>query len=1101
MAPSATPSAPFLPEGLLLDLLAISLAGVKVLRPVYSPTAELVDFAITYLSPTGQRMLGLAERPGGTLLTRFPHAVAAGILVYYQRVYEAGASDLYEVNYQADGLDNYLRLAARRSGDWLVVSFTDTSNQPRSAVETTLRESQAREHAAHREAETQRLRLHQVLMKVPASLALLSGPDHAYELVNPTYAQLLPPGLALGASPREAIPRIAKSDFFELLDRVCATGEPFYEEETEAWGSPQAVGQPEPRYYRTALQPIRNAQGEVADVLHFAVDITAQVAARRQVEQLNHELEARVRERTGQLAAALHAAERQRAELTTLFEQAPVSIAILDGPDYVVRLANQNLLDLWDAPAAQVLNQPFFEAMPEARGLGFEELLTQVVQTGEPRRLAEVPAHLTRHGERAPAYANVTYQPWRNPQGEVTGVLVVVVEVTEQVLARQRAATLQAELLAAAQHQAAERLAFYHIFEQTPALVALLRAPGHTFEYVNPAYQAVFSGRPLLGQEAAAAVPELQAQGFVALMDHVYQSGETYFGQEARFVLRPAPGQPLRTNYHNFTYQAYRENGQVAGITVFAYDVTEQVLARQERETERQRLLRLFEEAPAGICILAGPSLVYEFANRGYQELLPGRAFLGRPIFEAMPELLGTPVAEILRRVYATGHTHEEQALLIPVTRTADGVLEERYFTFVCQSQRDEHGQVTGVLTFVFEVTAQVQAQQAAEASTRQLRLITDTLPVLIGYVDRDERYRFANRAYQPWFNLSPAELLGQSVREVVGTPAYASIQPHIQRALAGETVNFETEMPFRPGFTKHIRTSYIPDVRHDAVQGFYSLVTDVSEQAEARQQVEALNQRLAAINQELEAMNEKLTTSNQDLHETNRQLTRTNVDLDNFIYTASHDLKQPISNIEGLLLALEHELPAASRVGDVPLMLTMMQGAVERFTRTIAHLTDLSSLQKEHAQPSQLVALAAVVDEVRLDLLPLLHETQAQLTVEIPASITLIFSAKNLRSVVYNLLSNALKYRQPDRPLRVQLRYQSQPDYQVFEVQDNGLGLDLSQDYDKLFAMFQRLHTHVEGTGIGLYMVKKMVENAGGYLEVESQFGQGTTFRVYFPR
>jgi PAS domain S-box-containing protein len=492
---------------------------------------------------------------------------------------------------------------------------------------------------------------------------------------------------------------------------------------------------------------------------------------------------------------------------------------------------------------------------------------------------------------------------------------------------------------------------------------------------------------------------------------------------------------------------------------------------------------------------------VYEFANRGYQELLPGRAFLGRPIFEAMPELLGTPVAEILRRVYATGHTHEEQALLIPVTRTADGVLEERYFTFVCQSQRDEHGQVTGVLTFVFEVTAQVQAQQAAEASTRQLRLITDTLPVLIGYVDRDERYRFANRAYQPWFNLSPAELLGQSVREVVGTPAYASIQPHIQRALAGETVNFETEMPFRPGFTKHIRTSYIPDVRHDAVQGFYSLVTDVSEQAEARQQVEALNQRLAAINQELEAMNEKLTTSNQDLHETNRQLTRTNVDLDNFIYTASHDLKQPISNIEGLLLALEHELPAASRVGDVPLMLTMMQGAVERFTRTIAHLTDLSSLQKEHAQPSQLVALAAVVDEVRLDLLPLLHETQAQLTVEIPASITLIFSAKNLRSVVYNLLSNALKYRQPDRPLRVQLRYQSQPDYQVFEVQDNGLGLDLSQDYDKLFAMFQRLHTHVEGTGIGLYMVKKMVENAGGYLEVESQFGQGTTFRVYFPR
>jgi signal transduction histidine kinase len=66
--------------------------------------------------------------------------------------------------------------------------------------------------------------------------------------------------------------------------------------------------------------------------------------------------------------------------------------------------------------------------------------------------------------------------------------------------------------------------------------------------------------------------------------------------------------------------------------------------------------------------------------------------------------------------------------------------------------------------------------------------------------------------------------------------------------------------------------------------------------------------------------------------------------------------------------------------------------------------------------------------------------------------------------------------------------------------VQDNGLGLDLTQGQAKLFAMFQRLHTHVEGSGIGLYMVKRMVENVGGHIEVASTLGMGCTFSVYFP-
>jgi signal transduction histidine kinase len=274
---------------------------------------------------------------------------------------------------------------------------------------------------------------------------------------------------------------------------------------------------------------------------------------------------------------------------------------------------------------------------------------------------------------------------------------------------------------------------------------------------------------------------------------------------------------------------------------------------------------------------------------------------------------------------------------------------------------------------------------------------------------------------------------------------------------------------------------------------GVLASVIDVTDKVLARQQVQLLNEELRATNKELQL-------SNLALGQTNDQLTRTNVDLDNFIYTASHDLKAPISNIDGLLLAVQQELPAEAQVGHVALMLGMMRDAIERFKRTITHLTDVSRLQKEHSQEASQVLLAALVTEVSLDLTPLLRQTGGQLEVQVPEDATLIFSEKNLRSVVYNLLSNALKYHHPERKPHVRVMYHAQQAYQVLEVQDNGLGLDLTQGQDKLFAMFQRLHTHVEGSGIGLYMVKRMVENVGGHIEVTSTLGLGCTFSVYFP-
>ena len=255
-------------------------------------------------------------------------------------------------------------------------------------------------------------------------------------------------------------------------------------------------------------------------------------------------------------------------------------------------------------------------------------------------------------------------------------------------------------------------------------------------------------------------------------------------------------------------------------------------------------------------------------------------------------------------------------------------------------------------------------------------------------------------------------------------------------------------------------------------ISGVLVVAADVSEQVAARQQLLA----------------------------TNQQLTRTNAELDTFIYTASHDLWAPISNIEGLLTALRLDLTLPPDEADVPELLNLMGGAVERFKHTIRDLTNVARLQQTAALPTTPVDLAHLVADIQLDLAPDFAATGGELVLDISQCPVVHFTEKNLRSIVYNLLSNGLKYRDPARVPHLVLRCYPTEKFTVLTVRDNGLGLTVAQQ-GKLFGLFKRQHDHVEGSGIGLYMVKKIVENAGGDVEVESQLGIGSTFLVYLPR
>lgn len=136
------------------------------------------------------------------------------------------------------------------------------------------------------------------------------------------------------------------------------------------------------------------------------------------------------------------------------------------------------------------------------------------------------------------------------------------------------------------------------------------------------------------------------------------------------------------------------------------------------------------------------------------------------------------------------------------------------------------------------------------------------------------------------------------------------------------------------------------------------------------------------------------------------------------------------------------------------------------------------------------------LIDEFKIHNEELIEKTNANIYTKLMEP-EIRFSRKNMRSVLHNLLSNAIKYRTPDKSPEILVKTEKKDEYVILSVKDNGLGIK-HEHIDKIFMMFKRMYDHVEGTGVGLYIVKRIIDNADGKIEVESEPGKGSTFRIF---
>lgn len=262
------------------------------------------------------------------------------------------------------------------------------------------------------------------------------------------------------------------------------------------------------------------------------------------------------------------------------------------------------------------------------------------------------------------------------------------------------------------------------------------------------------------------------------------------------------------------------------------------------------------------------------------------------------------------------------------------------------------------------------------------------------------------------------------------------------------------------------------------------------------------VNQRTTQVikaNRELEKEIEIRKKAEKNLIVRNAELVRINADLDNFVYCASHDLKSPVTNAEGLLTVLKEELASANP--EVQFLIEKLEQSVVQMHRTIHELTDVSKVQPSADDEQEKIAFAEVYAEVYNDLSDEINKAEVTIHTHFEEQPEVWFSHKHLKSVMYNLISNAIKYRSPDRAPLISISTSDKGNFIVLSITDNGIGIDLQKHKKKIFSLFKRLNDNVEGSGVGLFIVKRIMGINLGKIEVESKVGEGSTFQAYFPK
>ena len=757
-------------------------------------------------------------------------------------------------------------------------------------------------------------------------------------------------------------------------------------------------------------------------------------------------------------------------------------------PGAMGRRTSESFAEVWDVVG------PLFGRVYSGEAVGLDDLLLP----------------LDRDGYREECYFTLSYSPVCDDTGAVGGVLGVVHETTERVLAERRLRTLRD--LAGATAQAASpddacRLAGQALAANGAdapfALFYLLEAPGRA----RLSWQVGLDGRadvaaPVVDVTAdrlgrwplAASGPSVVADlatrwdGLVAgpatacagepmREAVVLRLDRAGFGLLGFLVIGVNPRRALDDAYR--TFFALLSEHVVAALT--------NGQARRETELARVRLYSQFMQAPVAVSVVFGEDFVYDLANPLYERMVGRRNLTGRSMAQVFPELPpDAPVFAMLREIYRSGQPFAAEEYAVPLD-VGGGRIEERVFKFTCQPLRDAGGALFGIMTVALDVTAQVRARLELAAARGLLEAVVAQMPsgVLIAdaaserviIVNEQLRRLFGDGAVAQGAGASEAAQLVAAHAD--GRPLQPEEHP-LLRALAGERLfDEELTIPAADGTRRVVSASAAPvrdgEGRIIAAAATFADVSDRKREEEQRRQL---------LTREREARAEAEVASRAK---------------DEFLAMLGHELRNPLAPILTALQLLRMRYPdAGERERGI------IERQVDHVCRLVDDLLDVARIRQGRItlQRERIEVYAAVAKAIEMAS-PLVEPKRHTLALDVAHTGLLIDGdPTRLAQIVYNLVANAAKYTEPGG--RIEVAVSRRDAHIVLCVRDNGIGLS-DEVKPRLFESFvqerQALDRAQGGLGLGLSIVRSLVVMHGGQVFARSEgAGRGSEFVVRLP-